>query len=210
MTFGLNALHGRHRIYRSAWGGDWDSSNAYDFIKYTVSKGYQIDSWEFGTEQWSNLFGFRLSIMFFIFLIHAYAVVGNELSGSGVGARVGAEQYGKDLINLRRIINELYEKSEIKPALIAPGGFYDQRWFTKLLQVTGSGVVNVVTHHIYNLGAGALFWFQIILPCLQQTTVIYAGLLGFIQIIRGYRPFSLFIFPFFFDGTELCINLNNL
>ncbi|PON68897.1 Glycoside hydrolase [Parasponia andersonii] len=126
VTFGLNALHGRHPIYRSAWGGDWDSSNAYDFIKYTVSKGYQIDTWEFG----------------------------NELSGSGVGARVGAEQYGKDLIHLRRIINELYEKSEIKPSLVAPGGFYDQKWFTKLLQVTGLGVVDIVTHHIYNLGAG--------------------------------------------------------
>lgn len=61
MTFGLNALHGRHPIYRSAWGGDWDSNNAYDFIKYTVSKGYQIDSWEFGMEQWSNLFGFFFS-----------------------------------------------------------------------------------------------------------------------------------------------------
>ncbi|XP_062116611.1 heparanase-like protein 1 [Humulus lupulus] len=126
VTFGLNALHGRHLIYKSTWGGDWDSGNAYDFMKYTVLKGYQIDSWEFG----------------------------NELCGNGVGARVSPEQYGKDLINLRRIINELYEKSEIKPTLIAPGGFYDQKWFTKLLQVTGSGVVNIISHHLYNLGAG--------------------------------------------------------
>ncbi|KAJ4713128.1 Heparanase-like protein [Melia azedarach] len=88
VTFGLNALHGRHHIKDEAWGGDWDSGNAYDLIKYTISKGHQIDSWEFG----------------------------NELSGKGIGANVNADLYGKD--------------------------------------VSGSNVVNVVTHHIYNLGAG--------------------------------------------------------
>lgn len=126
VTFGLNALYGRHVIYKSSWGGDWDSSNSYEFIKYTISKGYKIDSWEFG----------------------------NELCGTGVGARVSAEQYGKDLANLRKIIDELYEKSSIKPTLVAPGGFYEQKWFTDLLQITGSGVVNIVTHHLYNLGPG--------------------------------------------------------
>ncbi|KAA8541005.1 hypothetical protein F0562_024857 [Nyssa sinensis] len=96
VTFGLNALHGRHQIKKGVWGGNWDSSNAHDFIEYTVSKGYQIDSWEFG----------------------------NELSGSGVGASVAAEQYGKDLINLKAIINNLYKDLHPKPLLVAPGGFY--------------------------------------------------------------------------------------
>nr|GEZ14665.1 hypothetical protein [Tanacetum cinerariifolium] len=32
---------------KGVWGGDWNSTNARDFIKYSVSKGYQIDSWEF-------------------------------------------------------------------------------------------------------------------------------------------------------------------
>ncbi|KAK8993962.1 hypothetical protein V6N11_008173 [Hibiscus sabdariffa] len=50
VTFGLNALHGRHKVKRSLWGGDWDSSNAQEFLKYTISKGYHIDSWEFGNE----------------------------------------------------------------------------------------------------------------------------------------------------------------
>ncbi|KAF5200772.1 Heparanase-like protein, partial [Thalictrum thalictroides] len=50
VTFGLNALYGRHKIKGLAWGGAWDSSNAYEFIKYTVSKGYHIDSWEFGND----------------------------------------------------------------------------------------------------------------------------------------------------------------
>ncbi|KAM7471448.1 hypothetical protein LguiA_009631 [Lonicera macranthoides] len=126
MTFGLNALHGRHQIKKGVWGGDWDSINANDLINYTVSKGYQIDSWEFG----------------------------NELSGKGIGASVGVEQYGKDLIKLKAMIEKLYKNFHSKPLLVAPGGFYDKEWFAKLLKVSGSNVVNVMTHHIYNLGAG--------------------------------------------------------
>ncbi|KAJ7978480.1 Heparanase-like protein [Quillaja saponaria] len=126
LTFGLNALHGRHKSGKNAWAGDWDVSNAHAFINYTISKGYHIDSWEFG----------------------------NELSGSGIGASVGAEQYAKDLKKLKNIINKLYIGSYFKPPLVAPGGFFDQEWFAKLLQVSGSDVVNVVTHHIYNLGPG--------------------------------------------------------
>jgi heparanase 1 len=126
VTFGLNALRGRHQIKKGVWGGDWDSSNANDFINYTVSKGYQIDSWEFG----------------------------NELSGKGIGASVGAGQYGKDLIKLKAIIQNLYKTKRVKPLLVAPGGFYDRDWFAKLLRVSGSNVVDVMTHHIYNLGPG--------------------------------------------------------
>lgn len=126
VTFGLNALHGRHKIRKGVWGGSWDSSNAHEFIQYTVSKGYAIDSWEFG----------------------------NELSGSGVGASVDANQYGKDLINLKGILNNLYSKFRSKPLLLAPGGFYEEPWYSQLLRVSGPNVVNVMTHHIYNLGAG--------------------------------------------------------
>ncbi|KAJ7956440.1 Heparanase-like protein [Quillaja saponaria] len=126
VTFGLNALHGRHKIGKDVWAGDWDASNAREFINYTILKGYQIDSWEFG----------------------------NELSGAGIGASVGALQYAKDVINLKNIINELYKASHFKPPLLAPGGFFDQEWFAKLLQVSGSDIVDVVSHHIYNLGSG--------------------------------------------------------
>ncbi|KAG6587568.1 heparanase-like protein 1 [Cucurbita moschata] len=126
VTFGLNALRGRHRIQRDKWGGEWDSTNAWDFINYTISKGYAIDSWEFG----------------------------NELSGHGVGASVDVELYAKDVIKLRDIINDLYKNSNSKPSLLAPGGFFEPEWYAKLLQVSGSNVVNVITHHIYNLGAG--------------------------------------------------------
>lgn len=125
VTFGLNALQGRKQIRRGVWGGPWNSSNAREFMEYTVSKNYPIDSWEFG----------------------------NELSGSGIGASVGAEQYGKDLVELQSIINDLYGDSR-KPLVVAPGGFYDQKWFAQLLDVSGPNVLNAMTHHIYNLGAG--------------------------------------------------------
>jgi heparanase 1 len=75
------------------------------------------------------------------------------LSGKGVGACVGVAQYGKDLINLKRILDVLYENSRFKPSLVAPGGFYEKEWYDKLLQVSGSGIINVLTHHLYNLGA---------------------------------------------------------
>lgn len=90
-------------------------------------------------------------------IIFASAIVGNELSGSGVGASVGAEQYGKDLIKLKDVMNELYKNSTLKPSLVAPGGFFEQEWYTKLLEVSGPSVINAMTHHIYNLGAGELF-----------------------------------------------------
>ncbi|NP_001313156.1 heparanase-like protein 2 isoform X1 [Nicotiana tabacum] len=127
VTFGLNALYGRRRINRHAWGGNWDSSNALDFIKYTVAKGYQIHSWEFG----------------------------NELSGQGIGASVNAVQYGKDVIHLHNLIDQVYKNFDQRPLLLAPGGFYSPEWFSKLLEVSGPGIVNVLTHHIYNLGPGS-------------------------------------------------------
>ncbi|PWA78158.1 glucuronidase 1 [Artemisia annua] len=106
VTFGLNALQGRHLIKRGVWGGDWNSTNARDFIKYTVSKGYQIDSWEFG----------------------------NELSGEGIGAMVNADQYGIDVIELREIIDNSYRRFRPKPLLIAPGGFFDKSGLLSFLK----------------------------------------------------------------------------
>lgn len=126
VTFGLNALYGRRKSKRGAWIGNWDPTNAYDFMKYTISSGYHIDSWEYG----------------------------NELCGKGVGASVGADQYARDVKKLSSIIDELYKNIHPRPLILAPGGFYDKNWFSKFLQASDPHVVDVVTHHIYNLGAG--------------------------------------------------------
>lgn len=107
-------------------------------------------------------------------------VIGNELSGSGIGASVSAEQYGKDLVELQTIINELYGDSS-KPLVVAPGGFYDQKWFAQLLDVSGPNVLNAMTHHIYNLGAGESF-----------------------QILFWLYSLRNFCFMSYIEGTQLC------
>lgn len=129
VTFGLNALYGRRRLDNGTWVGAWDSSNARDFINHTFARGYPVDSWEFG----------------------------NELSGRGIGANVGAGEYGKDLILLKTILREIYDPRSV-PAVAAPGGFFEKEWYADLLKASGPGVVDVVTHHIYNLGAGDDPW----------------------------------------------------
>ncbi|KAJ8760976.1 hypothetical protein K2173_022014 [Erythroxylum novogranatense] len=47
ITFGLNALIGKTKPKKGiTWTGDWSSQNARDFMKYTISKGYKIHSYE--------------------------------------------------------------------------------------------------------------------------------------------------------------------
>ncbi|GMI63503.1 glucuronidase 1 [Hibiscus trionum] len=128
LTFGLNALFGRNesQTEKGLWIGDWQPQNTKDFMQYTISKGYKVDSYEFG----------------------------NQLSGSGMGAKVDAKQYGKDVIVLKNLVKELYAHPETKPKVIGPGGFYEEKWFNTFLEVSGQGIVDGLTHHIYNLGPG--------------------------------------------------------
>lgn len=82
---------------------------------------------------------------------------GNELCGEGVAARVEAWQYGKDVIALKELVKELYPDPSTQPKVLGPAGFYDEKWFNEFLQTTGPGVVDGLTHHIYNLGAGTYY-----------------------------------------------------
>ncbi|KAK3159377.1 hypothetical protein QOZ80_2AG0149330 [Eleusine coracana subsp. coracana] len=123
--FGLNALNGRIKMPDGSLGGAWNYTNADSFIRYTVNKGYDIHGWE----------------------------LGNELSGSGVGARIDADQYAADVIALKKIIDSTYQGSS-KPLVIAPAGFFDAAWFTELVGKTKPNQLDVITHHIYNLGPG--------------------------------------------------------
>ncbi|KAK6941727.1 Glycoside hydrolase, family 79 [Dillenia turbinata] len=125
IIFGLNALTGRTVQPDNSATGAWDSSNAESLMRYTVSKGYIIHGWE----------------------------LGNELCGTGVGAHVAANQYASDTISLQSIVQEVYKDVEAKPLIIAPGGFYDQGWFRAFIDKTNNSV-DVLTHHIYNLGPG--------------------------------------------------------
>ncbi|KAL9445105.1 hypothetical protein AB3S75_018158 [Citrus x aurantiifolia] len=125
IVFGLNALTGRSIQNDGSVKGAWDYTNAESFISYTVKKNYSIHGWE----------------------------LGNELSGNGVGTRVAAAQYATDTISLRNIVQKIYTGVDSKPLIIAPGGFFDAKWFKEFLDKSGQSL-DVATHHIYNLGPG--------------------------------------------------------
>lgn len=67
--------------------------------------------------------------------------------------RVAADQYAHDTIILRSKVEEIYKGIEEKPLIIAPGGFLDQNWFRTFINGANNSL-DVVTHHIYNLGPG--------------------------------------------------------
>ncbi|XP_031279711.1 heparanase-like protein 3 isoform X1 [Pistacia vera] len=125
VIFGLNALNGRTISSDGSAVGAWNSSNAESLIRYTVNKGYTIYGWE----------------------------LGNELSGNGVGIRVGADRYAADTNALQNIVQDIYKGFDVKPLVIAPGGFFDANWYKKFIAKT-SNSLQVVTQHIYNLGPG--------------------------------------------------------
>ncbi|XVE71532.1 hypothetical protein DITRI_Ditri10aG0158300 [Diplodiscus trichospermus] len=125
VIFGLNALTGRSIKSDGSTVGAWNYTNAESFIRYTAEKHYTIHGWE----------------------------LGNELSGNGVGARITANQYAADTAALKSIVQKIYRDFDLKPLVIAPGGFYDSNWFKEFIDKTTKSL-DVVTHHIYNLGPG--------------------------------------------------------
>ncbi|KAM0008591.1 putative glycosidase [Helianthus debilis subsp. tardiflorus] len=125
VTFGLNALMGKRVLADGSAFGAWDSNNAEALMRYTVKKNYTIYGWE----------------------------LGNELSGNGIGARISASQYAHDTLTLYKMVHRVYKGIEPKPLIIAPGGFFNPKWFTKFLNKT-SKTLNAVSHHIYSLGSG--------------------------------------------------------
>ncbi|KAE7997651.1 hypothetical protein FH972_002266 [Carpinus fangiana] len=125
IIFGLNALYGRSIRSDGSAIGAWDYTNAESLIRYTVRNNHTIHGWE----------------------------LGNELSGNGVGTRVAADQYALDTISLQRIVQNIYKEIEPKPLIIAPGGFFDANWFKEFLDKATTSL-DVITHHIYNLGPG--------------------------------------------------------
>lgn len=78
------------------------------------------------------------------------------MSGSGVGTRVSASQYAFDTLTFKNIVQEIYKGVEPKPRIIAPGGFFDANWFKEFVDKTPE-TLDVITHHIYNLGPGKFF-----------------------------------------------------
>ncbi|CAA0810506.1 Heparanase-like protein 3, partial [Striga hermonthica] len=127
VIFGLNALRGK-TIYNNKATGLWHSMNAASLIQYTIEKGY------------NNIFGWEL---------------GNELSGDDeIGVEIDVVEYAYDTIALHQLIKDLYMNVTMKtPLVMAPGGFFNKNWYTQFIDKT-VGSLNVITHHIYNVGAG--------------------------------------------------------
>ncbi|KAL4326066.1 hypothetical protein GQ457_11G029530 [Hibiscus cannabinus] len=162
LTFGLNALSGRNESQpeKGFWIGDWQPQNTRDFMKYTISKGYKVDSYEFG----------------------------NQLYGSGTGASVDAEQYAKYVVVLKNLVKELYGHPETQPMVLGPGCFYKEKWFNTFLEVLGQGFVDGVAHHIYNLGPGddPNLMGKILDPFyFNQVSQTYKGVL---DVINKFKP----------------------
>lgn len=82
------------------------------------------------------------------------------MNGRGVGTRIAADQYASNTITLYHIVEKVYNGSEWKPLIIAPGGFFDADWLQEFVDKTGNSL-NVVTHHTYNLGPGIILWERI-------------------------------------------------
>ncbi|KAK4755875.1 hypothetical protein SAY87_009632 [Trapa incisa] len=125
VTFGLNVLYGRTVESQSSVMGEWNTSNAESLLRYTVNKGYPMMGWE----------------------------LGNELSGQGIGTSLTVKQYATDLKVFQSIVNDVYSGSQVKPLIMAPGGFFDEGWFKDFMD-RANDTVQVVSHHIYNLGLG--------------------------------------------------------
>ncbi|XVF43067.1 hypothetical protein PTKIN_Ptkin02bG0011000 [Pterospermum kingtungense] len=70
--------------------------------KSNIEKGYNIDSYEFG----------------------------NRLCRSGIGARVEAKQYGKDVITLKNLVKELNPDPKTQPKVLGPSD--DPNLITKI------------------------------------------------------------------------------
>lgn len=74
---------------------------------------------------------------------------------NSIGASITAARYAKGSIKLREIIDRLYKNSRQKPSIVAPGAFFDASWYEDFVNETGPNVVDVLTHHVYNMGAGS-------------------------------------------------------
>ncbi|KAK9947473.1 hypothetical protein M0R45_003097 [Rubus argutus] len=125
IIFGLNALPGRTLQRNGSATGAWNFTNSEAFIRYTVKNNYSIAGWE----------------------------LGNELCGHGVGTTVAPSQYVADTASLHNIVQNIYKGVEPKPLILSPGGFFDEPWFKEFTDKTTTSL-DVVTHHIYNLGPG--------------------------------------------------------
>ncbi|PKA61020.1 Heparanase-like protein 2 [Apostasia shenzhenica] len=62
-------------------------------------------------------------------------------------------EFCRPFLSSAKALLELYENSSSLPSLVALGVFFnDPEWYSRLLEVSGQGALNALSHHVYNLG----------------------------------------------------------
>lgn len=111
------------------WTGTWDSSNAKAFMQYTYDKGYNIYAYEFG----------------------------NELVGSkGIESHFSVEEYAEGWRAFTNTIKEVY--NENMPLVVVPDTTFMSDWYGEFFDLCTEENIkqaDIVTHHLYSLGAGS-------------------------------------------------------
>jgi heparanase 1 len=108
------------------WTGLWDNSNAELFIRYTQEKGYKIWAWE----------------------------LGNELVGEkGIDSHINVTDYLQDWQTFMTMLGDIYGSN--RPKVVVPDTTWCD-WFGEFLPLVPDDLKpDIVTHHLYSLGAGS-------------------------------------------------------
>ena len=148
MIFGIDALFGRTlpgpcpegtncRFKESGqtypacctnWTGQWDHTNAEALIRYTHSQKYPIYAWE----------------------------LGNELAGEkGIDAHISVKDYSVDWMTFIALLDKVYGDNN-RPKVVVPDTTWMNDWFGSFLSLLDPSLKpDIVTHHLYSLGAGS-------------------------------------------------------
>ncbi|MBA0649657.1 hypothetical protein Goklo_017199, partial [Gossypium klotzschianum] len=103
-----------------------------------------------------------------------------------MGARVEAEQYGKDVIVLKNMVKELHPDPKTQPKVLGPSGFYDEKWFNSFLEVLGQEVVDRYGLFLNSIDAYTGDDLNLITriqdpPYLNQVPQTYRGVFNFVN-----------------------------
>ena len=150
ISFGINALMGRGepgpcpegtncRQGNSSsfndecctnWTGTWDATNARAFMQYSKDKGYNIYAYEFG----------------------------NELVGKkGIESHFSVSEYAEGWKAFTTAISDIYNDSSM-PLVVVPDTTWMSDWYGEFLDFCKQESLkqpDIVTHHLYSLGAGS-------------------------------------------------------